>query len=250
MRNRIWQSLAVLLSVVVFLTLSFALRADVLLVDRFDQKELDANVWEPSDAAAVYVKDGVAVLDQAGSGGDWVGLNAKPVFPDCVIYYKWTIVEYTGTGDSGGYLRKDPVKDGGYIMRWGYGTVSLRDSHDHAPVVGAWTPFPGASSPLPATSLNFELKAALVSPNIRIQIFDLDANNLIADWEVEDDWYLSGSLRFDCYKFGVINIDDVIVATPDMEETVFSEKFDSETLEAAVEADGKLVTTWSKIKSQ
>jgi len=248
MKNHVWKSLTALFSVLVFLTLPFALRADVLLVDRFDQ-ELNTQIWSPSDAAAVYVKDGVAVLDQAGSGGDWVGLDGQEIFPDCVIYYKWTIVEYSGTGDTGGYLRKDPVLPGGYIMRWGYGTVSLRDSQDHAPQ-NAWDPFPGASSPLPANSFNFELKAALVSPDIRIQIFDLDANNLIADWEVNDDWYLSGSLRFDCYKFGIVNIDNVIVGTPDMEETIFSEKFDSETLEAAVEADDKLITTWSKIKSQ
>jgi hypothetical protein len=48
----------------------------------------------------------------------------------------------------------------------------------------------------------------------------------------------------------VYHIDNVIIATPDMEETIFSEKFDSETLEAAVGPASKLATTWSRIKSQ
>ena len=95
MRNRVWGPFIVLLSVLAFMTLSFASRADILLLDRFDQ-ELDTTVWTPSDAAAVYTKDGVAVLDQAGSGTDWVDLSTNEVFPDCVIHYQYTFAERTG----------------------------------------------------------------------------------------------------------------------------------------------------------
>jgi hypothetical protein len=233
------------------MTLSFALRADILLVDRFDQA-LNTTVWTPSDAAAVYTEDGVAVLDQAGSGGDWVNLVTKEAFPDCVIYYHYIFAERTGGGDGGGYLRQNPAGDGGYKIRWGWqgaNTVRLTDSVDHPPIA-KWDAFPGLQSDFPATTTRFEFKISLVTPNIKVIINDLDTGDPIAEWELEDDWYKSGMLEFDNYKDGVFHIDNVIIATPDMEETIFSEKFDPETMEAAVEASSKLATTWSKIKSQ
>ena len=82
-----------------------------------------------------------------------------------------------------------------------------------------------------------------------MHITDLDTEDPIAEWELEDDWYESGMLEFDNYLDGVYHIDNVIVATPDMEETIFSETFDPETMEAAVGPASKLATTWSKIKS-
>jgi len=250
MRNRVWRPFIVLLSVLAFMTLSFALRADILLLDRFDQ-ELNTTVWTPSDAAAVYTKDGVAVLDQAGSGTDWIDLSTNEVFPDCVIYYQYTFAERAGGGDGGGYLRQNPA-GGGYIIRWGWtgaNTVKLTDSVDHAPIV-AWGAFPGMESNFPATTTHFEFKASFITPNIKVYITDLDTEELIAEWEMEDDWYKSGKLEFDNYLDGVYHIDNVIIATPDMEELIFSEKFDPETMEAAVEPASKLATTWSKIKSQ
>lgn len=251
MRSRVWRFSTVLLSVSVFLTLPFASRADILLLDRFDQK-LNTQIWTPSDAAAVYTKDGVAVLDQAGSGGDWVNLVTNEAFSDCVIYYQYTFAARSGGGDGGGYLRQNPAGDGGYKIRWGWqgeNSVRLTDSVDHPPIA-AWGEFPGLKSTFPATTTHFEFKASLVTPNIKVHITDLDRNELIAEWELEDDWYESGMLEFDNYKDGVYHIDNVIIATPDMEETIFSEKFDPETMEAAVEAANKLATTWSKIKSQ
>jgi len=250
MKNRIWRRFAVLFSVLVFITLSFALRADVLLVDRFDQ-ELNTQVWLPSNAASVYTENGVAVLDQAGSGGDSANLVTNEVFPDCVIYYHYIFAERSGGGDGGGYLRQNPA-GGGYIIRWGWqggNSVRLTDSVAHDPIA-AWGAFPGMESSFPATTTRFEFKASFVTPNIKIHITDLDTEELIAEWELEDDWYSSGNLHFDNYLDGVYHIDNVIIATPDMEETIFSEKFDPETMEAAVEATNKLVTTWSRIKSQ
>lgn len=250
MRNRVWKAFVTLFSVFVFVTLSFALRADVLLVDRFEQT-LNTTVWTPSDPAAVYTEDGVAVLDQAGSGTDWVDLSTNEVFSDCVIYYHYIFAERTGGGDGGGFLRQNPA-GGGYIIRWGWqggNTVRLTDSVDHPPVA-AWGAFPGLESSFPATTTRFEFKASLITPNIKIHITDLDTEKLIAEWELEDDWYESGKLEFDNYLDGVFHIDNVIIATPDMEKTIFSEKFDHETMEAAVGPASKLATTWSKMKSQ
>jgi len=251
MKNRIWRRFTVLLSVLVFMILSFALRADVILVDRFDQ-ELNTQIWSPSDAASVYTENGVAVLDQAGSGGDSVNLRTNEVFADCVIYYHYIFAERSGNGDGGGYLRENAAGDGGYIIRWGWSgdnSVRLTDSVDHPPIA-AWGEFPGLRSTFPATTTRFEFKASLVTPNIKIHITDLDTEELIAELELEDDWYSSGNLHFDNYKDGVYHIDNVIIATPDMADTIFSESFDPETMEAAVEAANKLVTTWSRIKSQ
>lgn len=251
MRDRVWKAFAVLFSVFVFMTLSFALRADVLLVDRFDQ-QLNTTVWTPSDPAAVYTKDGVAVLDQAISGSDSVNLVTKEAFPDCVIYYHYIFAERTGGGDGGGYLRQNPAGSGGYKIRWGWqggNTVRLTDSVDHPPIA-AWGAFPGLESNFSATTTRFEFKASLITPIIKVHITDLDTEDPIAEWELEDDWYDSGMLEFDNYKDGVFHIDNVIVATPDMEETIFSETFDPETMEAAVGPASKLATTWSKIRSQ
>jgi hypothetical protein len=251
MRNCAWGFFTALLSVLVFIMLPFDLSADILLLDRFDQK-LDTTIWTPSDAAAVYTEDGVAVLDQAGSGGDWVNLVTNEAFPDCVIYYQYIFAARSGGGDGGGYLRQNPAGDGGYKIRWGWqgaNTVRLTDGVDHPPIA-AWSAFPGLESNFPATTTRFEFKASLVTPNIKVHIIDLDRNELIAEWELEDDWYESGMLEFDNYIDGIYHIDNVIVATPDMEEIIFSEKFDPETMEAAVNAANKLATTWSKIKSQ
>jgi hypothetical protein len=251
MRNRVWIFSTFLLSVSVFLTLSFALRADILLLDRFDQK-LNTQIWTPSDAAAVYTKDGVAVLDQAASGGDSVNLRTSEIFSDCVIYYHYIFAARSGGGDGGGYLRENAAGDGGYIIRWGWqgdNSVRLTDSVDHPPIA-AWGAFPGLQSNFPATTTRFEFKASLVTPNIKVTINDLDTGDPIAEWELEDDWYKSGNLHFDNYKDGVFHIDNVIIATPDLADTIFSEKFDHETMEAAVEPANKLATTWSRIKSQ
>jgi len=250
MRNCVCKSLAVLLPVLAFLTLSVALRADLLLVDKFEQP-LNTQVWLPEDEASVYTENGVAVLDQASSGLDSVSLTTNEVFSDCVIYFHYILAARTGEGDGGGYLRQNP-DGGGYILRWGWqggNNVRLTDSAVHAPIA-AWGAFPGMQSDFPATTTRFEFKVSLITPNIKINITDLDTEELIAEWEMEDDWYNSGNLNFDNYKDGVYHIDNVIIATPDIEDTIFSENFDPDTMEAAVEAANKLVTTWSKIKSQ
>ena len=252
MKIKIWGLALALFLASIFLVLPSSSGADVLLWDKFDKRNLDTAVWAPSDPVSVYVEDEVLVLDQKASGKDGVNVNTKQIFPDCVIYYQWTFAEYSGQGDCGGYLRQDPGGAGGYIMRWGWGnTVNLADSVDHAPVA-KWTAFPGCKSPYPATSTHFDLRASLITPIIKVQINDLDTGNRIADWEYEDDWYDDGKLHFSCWKFGVVHVDNVVVATTDWEEAIFSDGFDPETLETkiAVTSPGKLVTTWSEIKSQ
>lgn len=182
------------IKVLIFLVISFALFApafafaDLLLVEKFD-KTLDFKIWMPGDPAFVYAEKGVLVLNQKASKGDYVSIRTRDSFPDCVIYYQWTLAEYSGQGDCGGYLRKDLVKPGGYIMRWGWGnTVNLTDSQNHPPI-NAWQNFPDCKSPYPANSINFELKASLKTPEIKVKIRDLDTGKLIADWKLKDDWY-------------------------------------------------------------
>lgn len=53
----------------------------------------------------------------------------------------------------------------------------------------------------------------------------------------------------DNWKFGIVNVDNVIVATPDFEDVIFHDKFNPETMKFAVEPEGKIVLTWGKLKS-
>ena len=261
MRTSICASLVGLIFVSVFLILPFTSKADVLLHDIFDDKNIDIFTWNPSNAQAIFIEDGVLVLDQKASGGDWVGIETIERFPDCVISYDWTLAEWSGEGDCGGHLRHPAGGDGSYRMRWGWGSntsVNLVDGVAHPPV-GAWQAFPGCSSTHRATSQNFRLKASFfwdVDINvIKVKIKDLDTGDQVADWLYEDDWYDSGSLQFEAWKYGIVNVDNVVVATLDWEEKVFADDFNPETLEGsgfvkAVEMTGKLSTTWSKIRSQ
>ncbi len=175
------------------------LEADVILQDTFEKDKLDTTIWAPSDANFVYVKKGVLVLDQKGSGTDWVGINTNPPpFKDCVIYYEWTLADYTGQGDCGGPLRKS---FGTYHMRWGWGnTVNLVDSIQHG-AIPAWTALPmvdgkNASSPYPADSKNFKVKVLFKFPRIKVEIYDIDkGGKQIAKWELKDEFYDSGVLE-------------------------------------------------------
>jgi len=250
MKISVWSFFLVLILALVFLSLSSVSGAGILFLDKFDQK-LNTAAWSPNNDG-VYTENGVLVLDQVGSGEDKVEVRTIDVFPDCVIYYQYIFAARSGDGDGGGYLRQNPDGDGGYKIRWKWGggnNVRLTDGVDHPPI-GSWDPFPGMESDFPATTTRFEFKVSLVTPVIKIHINDLDTGDSIAEWEMEDDWYESGMLEFDIYKDGVYHIDNVIVATPDMEETIFSDQFSPETIESAVEAFGKLATTWSRIKSQ
>lgn len=194
------------------------------------------------------MKDGVLVLDQKASGTDWVGINTNPPpYKDCVIYYEWKLAVHTGQGDCGGPLRKS---FGTYHMRWGWGnTVNLVDSIQHG-AIPAWTPLPTidgktASAPYPADSKNFVLKASFKFPRIKINIYDMDqGGKQIAKWELKDDFYDSGVLGFDCWKFGVVHVDNVVVATPDWEDKVFSPGFDPVTLTVK---GGQSVTSLGKL---
>lgn len=227
--------------------LSFTAMAGILLEDKFDGALNTAN-WAPSDPKAIRVEKGLLVLDQKGSGQDWVGVNTTAVLPDCVIYYKWVLAEYSGTGDCGGALRQNPAGEGSYRMRWGWGnTVNLVDNIDHAPVK-AWTAFPGCSSPYPATSKNFELKASLVTPTIKVKIKDLDTGKMVADWNYKDDWYKSGRLQFEVWKFGIVHVDNVVVATPDMEAKIFADSYNPEGAVSALDPVKKLTVRWGEIK--
>ena len=85
---------------------------------------------------------------------------------------------------------------------------------------------------------------------IKVRIRDLDTGQQVADWQYEDDWYDDGNLQFEAWKYGVVNVDNVLVATPDMEAQVFSDGFDPENIEASVDATEKLTSTWGEMKSQ
>ena len=253
------------LSISVLLALSFVSMAEdlpeeVLLWDTFEKDKLDMAVWAPSNPAFIYVEDGVLVLDQKACGGDWLGVSTTTQFEDCVISYDWILAEWSGQGDCGGHLRC-PGGNGSYRMRWGWGgntSVNLVDGIAHPPV-GAWQAFPGCNSTYPATSKNFRLKVSFTKDEddlnlIKVKITDLDTGNQIADWLYEDDWYAKGLLQFEAFKYGIVHADNVVVATLDWEDKIFADDFDPETLGGgkvkAVEASGKLSTTWGEIRSR
>ena len=71
---------------------------------------------------------------------------------------------------------------------------------------------------------------------------------LVAEWEVKENTYAAGTFGFDCWKFGVYAVDNVIVATPDHEAEIFDPDFGPEGL--AVEPEAKLATTWAQVKSR
>jgi hypothetical protein len=230
--------------------------AEILLKDTFDGK-LDTTVWNTSKPDFVYTENGMLILNQKKSGGDYVSISSKESFGDSVIYYEWFIIEWSGQGDGGGGLRVN-AGGGGYYMRWwGRSNVKLTDNNKNG-AIAAWTPWPikgggQARSNYPNTSDHFVLKAALILKEKRITVGIWDITNpnnkvQIADWTVKNDDYPRGTLHFDCWKFGIYGVDNVIVATPDDETTIFNDNFDPLKNGLAVHPAGKITTTWAKIK--
>jgi len=75
-----------------------------------------------------------------------------------------------------------------------------------------------------------------------IQIKDAEGN-LVADWNIEDKIYKSGSMRFDSWIFGELDVTNFVVGTPDY----LPEEWGGKSLKQ-VEPMGKLVTAWAVIK--
>lgn len=229
--------------------------AEILLKDTFDG-ELDTTIWNTGAPDFVYTEDGKLILNQKKSGGDYVSISSRESFEDCVIYYEWFIVEWSGEGDGGGGLRVNPGGGGYYMRWWGRSNVKLTDNNQNG-AIPAWTPWPTkdgqAQSNYPNTSDHFVLKAALILKEKRITVGIWDVTKpgdkvQIADWTVKNDDYPRGTIHLDCYKFGIYAVDNFIVATPDAEATIFNENFDPLKSNLAVRPVGKITTTWAKIK--
>ena len=76
-----------------------------------------------------------------------------------------------------------------------------------------------------------------------IHIWDItEKKEQIVEWEIKDDTYKSGNISFDCWKFGIYGVDNVVVATPEHEEEIFADNFDPQKL--AVQPEGKLAIMW------
>ena len=242
-----------LLILMILAFVAFNVSAEILLQEDFEG-ELDLTTkWRTNYQKFVYIKDGILYLDQGKSGGDYVSLVSAQNFNDIIIYYEWFIIEWSGQGDGGGALRQTP--NGSYWMRW-WGRNSVKVTTNKAGPVAAWQPFPAkggpASSNYDAASDHFILKAALMTEEKRVTIHIWDVTDKkkkiqVAEWEVKDDTYKSGNMSFDCWKFGIYGVDNVVVATPEHEAEIFDDNFDPQKL--AVEPEGKLATTWGNLKS-
>ncbi len=233
---------------------AYNVHAEILLQEDFEG-DLDLTTkWQTGHPKFVYPKDGILYLNQGKSGGDYVSLRSVQHFNDMVIYYEWFIIEWSGQGDGGGALRQTP--DGSYWMRW-WGRNSVKVTTNKAGPVAAWQPFPAKGGPAQsnydAASEHFILKAALMTDEKRVTIHIWDITDKkkpiqVAEWEVKDDTYKSGNISFDCWKFGIYGVDNVVVATPEHEEEIFADNFDPQKL--AVEPEGKLATRWGDLKSK
>ncbi len=231
---------------------AFDASAEILLQEDFEG-ELDLiTKWRTDTPKFVYPKDGILYLDQGKSGGDYVSLRSPQHFNDVIIYYEWFIIEWSGQGDGGGALRQTPL--GSYWMRW-WGRANVKVTTNKDGPVNAWQPFPVKGGQAQANyaqgSDHFILKAALMTQEKRVtvHIFDVTEKETIqvAEWEIKDNTYKSGNISFDCWKFGIYGVDNVIVATPEHEAEIFADNFDPTRL--AVAPVGKLTTTWGHLKS-
>lgn len=228
--------------------------AEILLQEDFEGDLNLTTKWQTGHPKFVYPKDGILYLNQGKSGGDYVSLRSVQHFNDVVIYYEWFIIEWSGQGDGGGALRQTP--EGSYWMRW-WGRNSVKVTTNKAGPVAAWQPFPAkggpASSNYDAAAEHFILKAALMTDEKRVTIHIWDITDKkkkvqVAEWEIKDDTYKSGNISFDCWKFGIYGVDNVVVATPEHEEEIFADNFDPQKL--AIEPEGKLATRWGDLKSK
>ena len=239
---------ALILTMLVFGTFDAA--AEILLQEDFEG-DLDLTTkWRTNTPKFVYPKDGILYLDQGKSGGDYVSLRSAQNFNDIIIYYEWFIIEWSGQGDGGGALRQTP--NGSYWMRW-WGRSNVKVTTNKDGPVNAWQPFPVKGGQALANyaqgSDRFILKAALMTQEKRvtIHIWDItDKKIQVAEWEIKDNTYKSGNISFDCWKFGIYGVDNVIVATPEHEAEIFAENFDPHGL--AVQPEGKLATVWGHLK--
>ena len=241
---------ALILTMLVFGT--FDVTADVLLQEDFEGKLDLTTKWQTGHPKFVYPKDGILYLNQKKSGGDYVSIRSFAVFSDVIIYYEWFIIEWSGQGDGGGALRQ--AADGSYWMRW-WGRSNVKvTTHKNGPApINAWQPFPVKGGQAQANyhqaSDHFILKAALMTSEKRVTIHIWDITDKpiqVADWEIKDDTFKSGNISFDCWKFGIYGVDNVIVATPEHEEEIFAVNFNPHGL--AVQLEGKLTITWGDLK--
>ena len=234
----------------IFAFVVFDAPAEILLQEDFEG-DLDLTTkWRTNTAKFVYPKDGILYLDQKKSGGDYVSLRSAENFNDVIIYYEWFIIEWSGQGDSGGALRQTP--NGSYWMRW-WGRSNVKVTTNKDGPVNAWQPFPAKGGQAQANyaqgSDHFILKAAIITQEKRVTVHIQDVTNKriqVAEWEIKDNTYQSGNISFDCWKFGIYGVDNVVVATLEHEAEIFADNFDPQGL--AVQPEGKLTITWGHLK--
>ena len=234
----------------IFAFVAFDASGEILLQEDFES-DLDLTAkWQTNTPKFVYPKDGILHLDQGKSGGDYVSLRSVENFNDVIIYYEWFIIEWSGQGDGGGALRQTP--NGSYWMRW-WGRSNVKVTTNKDGPVNAWQPFPvkggQAQSNYHQASDHFILKAAIITQEKRVTVHIQDVTNKriqVAEWEIKDNTYKSGNISFDCWKFGIYGVDNVVVATPEHEAEIFADNFDPQGL--AVQPEGKLTITWGHLK--
>ena len=119
--------------------------------------------------------------------------------------------------------------------------------------MNAWQPFPVKGEQALANyhqaSDHFILKAALMTQEKRVTVHIWDVTDKpiqVAEWKIKDDTFKSGNISFDCWKFGIYGVDNVIIATPKHEAEIFADNFDPHGL--AVQSEGKLTTVWGHLK--
>ena len=256
MPKQILRWLALLTLSAMLLTIDVS--AKVLLFDDFESK-LDlkkwwGSEWNPKDwKKHVYPKDGVLYLNQKKSGSDYVALSSIQKFTECIIYWEWIMIEWTGGGDCGGALRQNGDK-ANYWIRWNQGNcacVRLANSNDNWAIFNAKDGL--CQVPYDTKSKRFVLKAAVLPSKQRTALYIWDvtkegAPQQIAKWELKDDSVPKGNISFGNWKFGIVGVDNALVTTPEHEAQIFAPDFNPQSL--TVQAAGKLPITWGFLKSE
>ena len=158
---------------------------------------------------------------------------------DFAVYFDLKLVDLTGEGDSSFTFRK--TGGSGYYMMFGaYGSGVIELEH-----LTSWDKIADCGVDIPLVSdLEFKVRVVADGKHIIIQAKDAE-DNLVVDWDIEEDSYESGTLTFDNWTFGELDVTNFVVGTPDYLPEEWGGK-----PEKPVEPLGKLSAIWGSIKTQ
>ena len=227
--------LFVLLLVFVLLWFSMvALPAEIIFEDEFE----NLKEWTPS--GNIKADDGVLkVRATVADGIEWSGVDTNEKFDNFAVYFDLKLVDLAGEGDSSFTFRK--TGGSGYYMMFGsYGGGVIELEH-----LTSWNKIDDCGVDIPLVSdLEFKVRVVAEGKHIIIQVKDAEGN-LVVDWDIEEDSYESGTLTFDNWKFGELDVTNFVVGTPDYLPEEWGGK-----PQKPVEPLGKLSATWGSIKTQ